>query len=35
MALAPDASESVKHDKLVFVFNFLDELRRKVPVAGK
>jgi hypothetical protein len=33
MAVAPEASESVKRDKLVFVFNLFDELRRLVPVA--
>ena len=24
--------DAVKHDKLVFVFNFFDELRRRIPV---
>jgi WD40-like Beta Propeller Repeat len=33
MAVAPEVQESVKRDKVVFVFNFFDELRRLVPVA--
>ncbi len=32
MAVAPDVDTSVKHDKLVFVFNFFDELRRLAPI---
>jgi hypothetical protein len=32
LAVAPEVSESVKRDELVFVFNFFDELRRLVPV---
>ena len=32
MAVAPEVETSVKRDKLVFVFNFFDELRRLVPV---
>jgi hypothetical protein len=29
---APAAAESIKRDKLTFVFNFFDDLRRLVPV---
>jgi len=32
LAVAPEATEFVKRDKLVFVFNFFDELRRLIPV---
>lgn len=32
MAVAPDVETTVKRDKLVFVFNFFDELRRVAPV---
>jgi hypothetical protein len=32
LAIAPEVGESVRHDELVFVFNFFDELRRLVPV---
>jgi hypothetical protein len=32
LAVAPEVDTSVKRDKLVFVFNFFDELRRLVPV---
>jgi hypothetical protein len=28
LALAPETRDVVKRDKLVFVFNFFDELRR-------
>jgi eukaryotic-like serine/threonine-protein kinase len=35
MAVAPEGRDSVKRETLVFVFNFLDELRRKVPVSRK
>jgi len=35
LAAAPEAQESVKHDELIFVFNFFDELRRLAPVPGK
>jgi len=32
MGVAPEVETTVKHDKLVMVFNFFDELRRLVPV---
>jgi serine/threonine-protein kinase len=32
MAVAPEVETTVKRDKLVFVFNFFDELRRLAPV---
>jgi serine/threonine protein kinase len=32
LAVAPETSESVKRDQVVFVFNLFDELRRLVPV---
>ena len=32
LAVAPDADSVVKRDKLVFIFNFFDELRRIAPV---
>jgi len=35
MAVAPDAQDSGKRDKLILVFNFFDELRRLAPVPGK
>ncbi len=33
LAAAPDAQNIVKQDKVVFIFNFFDELRRLAPVA--
>ena len=35
LTAAPDNESAVKQDKLVFVFNFFDELRRLAPVAGR
>ncbi len=37
VVLAPEAQPHalVKQDRIVFVFNFFDELRRRVPVPGK
>ena len=32
LAAAPDAQSAVKQDKVVFIFNFFDELRRLAPV---
>ena len=32
LAVAPEVTEAVKRDELVFVFNFFDELRRLAPV---
>ncbi len=35
LAAAPDNESAVKQDKLVFIFNFFDELRRLAPVAKR
>ena len=35
LAAAPDNEGAVKQDKLVFIFNFFDELRRLAPVATR
>ena len=35
LAVAPEMPEITKRDELVFVFNFVDELRRLVPVPGR
>ena len=35
LAAAPDNESAVKQDKLVFIFNFFDELRRLAPVARR
>jgi serine/threonine protein kinase len=31
IVIAPDTQETFKQDKVVFIFNFFDELRRRVP----
>ena len=33
LAAAPDAQTVVKQDRVVFIFNFFDELRRLAPSA--
>ena len=35
LAAAPEAQTAAKQDKLVFIFNFFDELRRIAPVAKR
>ena len=35
LAAAPDNASAVKQDKLVFIFNFFDELRRLAPVTKR
>ena len=35
LAAAPDAQSAVKQDKVVFIFNFFDELGRLVPAATR
>ena len=35
VAPAPEAQPAAKQDKVVFIFNFFDELRRLAPTAGK
>ena len=35
LALVPETQTAVKQDKLVFIFNFFDELRRVAPVAKR
>ena len=35
LAAAPDNESAVKQDKLVFIFNFFDELRRLAPVGKR
>ena len=35
LAAAPDTQTAAKQDKLVFIFNFFDELRRIAPVAKR
>ena len=35
LAAAPDNESAAKQDKLVFIFNFFDELRRLAPVARR
>ena len=35
LAAAPDHESAVKQDKLVFIFNFFDELRRLAPAAKR
>jgi hypothetical protein len=34
LAAVPDAQRMVKQDKIVFIFNFFDELRRLAPAAN-
>jgi len=34
-AIAPQTVTAVKQDKVVFVFNFFDELRRLAPVSAR
>ena len=35
LALAPPVPEAVTQDRLVFVFNFFDEVRRLAPIPGR